>query len=510
MMNLPRRISTRPLEWAAKDPDRPAVIEDDVRWSYGDLAEAVKEAKALLVGLGVWPGDRVLILNENCRAFVALLLACSEIDAWAVTLNARLSAREVDNIQLHCQPRRTFYTTGVSEDASEHARRHGASIREIGMLGQIGFGPLLNTEAEEVFEDSAEQVAAMIYTTGTTGRPKGVMLTHRNLLFISESGIALRGMRDDDYVYVTLPLSHIFGLVSSLLSTLYVGGAVHLVPRFSPKHMFETLKKGISVFQGVPAMHAGVLEYAESKGVKVDAPRLRYLSTGGSPMDMNLKERVEKTLGKTLNNGYGLSETSPTIAVPNYKVRREDNSIGFILPGLDYRFVDPETGQDVPKGDVGELWVKGPNVMKGYYKDPEATERVLKDGWFNTEDLARQDDEGAVFIVGRSKDMIIRSGFNVYPIEVEGVINSHELVLQSGVVGRPVKGNEEVIAFVQLVKGASIEENALKEWLAERVAPYKKPAHIIFMDQLPAAPTGKLLKNKMSEMAKELDESDAT
>ncbi len=504
-MELPRRISTRPLEWAKKEPHRPAVIEDEVNWTYGDLAEAVQEAKNLLVGLGVWPGDRVLIVNENCRAFVALLLACSEIDAWAVTLNARLSDREVDNIQAHCQPRRTIYTTEVSEEATAHSRRHGADRREIGMLGQIAIGPLRDTEQEEVFESNAEQVAAMIYTTGTTGTPKGVMLTHRNLVYISDNGAPVRGMTKDDYVYVTLPLSHIFGLSSSLLSTLYVGGSVHLTPRFSPAHIFETFKKGISVFQGVPAMHAGVLEYAEKQGVEVDAPRLRYLSTGGSPMDMNLKRRVEKTLGRTLNNGYGLSETSPTIAVPNYKIRRNDNSIGFALPGLGIRFVDPKSGKDMPKGEIGELWVSGPSIMKGYYKAPEETAKVIKDGWFNTGDLARQDDEGAIFIVGRSKELIIRSGFNVYPPELEGVLNDHESVFQSAVVGCPVEGNEEIIAFVQPIKGCSLEEEKLKLWLAERVAPYKKPSRIVIMDQLPAAPTGKLLKTEMAKLAKELD-----
>jgi long-chain acyl-CoA synthetase len=506
LARLPRRISHRPLAWAKKTPNTPAVIEDGVTWTYGDLAKAVDEAKALLMGLGVRPGDRVLIINENCRAFVALLLACSELDAWAVTVNARLSSLEIDTIQAHCQPRRTFYTTEVSPEATAHGQRHGAEVREIGMLGTLGIGPLADVQEEKVYPESEKQVAAMIYTTGTTGNPKGVMLSHRNLLFISEATKDVRGLRQDDYVYVTLPLSHIFGLSSTLLSALYAGASLHLVPRFSPEHLFKTLEKGISVFQGVPAMHSGLLEYAQTNGIKIKAPRLRYLSCGGAPMDMDLKTRVEKTLNLPLNNGYGMSETSPTIAVPPHDAPRSDGAIGCAIPGIGLRFVDPATGEDVAEGDIGEMWVQGPSVMLGYYHNPEETARVInKDGWFNTGDLARREADGAIFIVGRSKELIIRSGFNVYPPELEGVINSHEDVRQSAVVGRKVPGNEEVIAFIQPIQGKTITEDMLKDWLKDRVAPYKKPSRIIVMEQLPAAPTGKPLKGKLAEMAENLD-----
>ena len=332
------------------------------------------------------------------------------------------------------------------------------------------------------------------------------MLSHRNLLFISEATKDVRGFTPDDYVYLTLPLSHIFGLSSSLLTSLYAGATLHLVPGFNAAHLFKTLPKGISVFQGVPAMHSSLLEYAEINKVEIDAPRLRYLSSGGAPMDMDLKARVESTLGLPLNNGYGLSETSPTIAVPPYDKPRQDGAIGNAIPGVQTRFVDPTTGRDVPEGEIGELWIHSPSVMLGYYNNPEATAAVInKDGWFNTGDLARIEEDGAIFIVGRSKELIIRSGFNVYPPELEGVINSHPDVRYSAVVMRKVPDNEEVVAFVQPVQGKKIDVEVFKHWLGERVAPYKKPSHLIIMAQLPAAPSGKPLKHKLVEIAKELN-----
>ncbi len=504
LAKLPRLISHRPFEWAKKSPGRPAIVEDEVTWTYKDLAIAVEGAKALLMGLDVRPGDRVLMINENCRAFVALLLACSELEACAVSVNARLSALEIDNIRAHCQPRRTFYTAEVSPDAIAHGERHGAEIREISMLGKLSIGSLADVQEEPVFKESEKHVAAMIYTTGTTGNPKGVMLSHQNLLFISETTKDVRGFTPDDYVYLTLPLSHIFGLSSSFLSSLYAGAALHLVPGFNAAHLFKTLPKGISVFQGVPAMFSSLLEHAKINKVEIDAPRLRYLSSGGAPMDMDLKARVESILGLPLNNGYGLSETSPTIAVPPHDKPRQDGAIGNAIPGVQTRFVDPTNGNDVPEGEIGELWIHSPGVMLGYYNNPEATAAVInKDGWFNTGDLARIEEDGAIFIVGRSKELIIRSGFNVYPPELEGIINSHPDVRFSAVVMRKVPGNEEVVAFVEPLQGKEIDVEVFMQWLGERVAPYKKPSHLIIMTELPTAPSGKPLKHKLVEIAKE-------
>lgn len=505
MADLPKRISTRPLEWAKKTPDAPALVDGDVTWTYAQLAEAVGEAKALLMGLGVWPGDRLMVVGENCCAQVALTLAASEMDIWFVPINARMTAREVDSIQAHCRPRRMLFTVAVSSDAKIHAGRHMAETRDIGMLGELAIGAMLDTETEPVFDDPAEQVAVLIYTTGTTGQPKACMNTHGAITYVAAVSGKLRGFTQDSHAYGALPQSHIFGFSPVMIGCLYAGGCLDVVARFDPAHLFERLKEGITILQGVPAMYAGLLEYAETQGMEVVSPALKYCSSGGAPMDVDLKQRVEKALGVPLNNGYGMSETGPTISHTLNDHPRLDNTVGPVLPGQLARTTTAD-GKVLPYGDVGELWVKGPNVMLGYYKNAEATEEVLTDdGWFKTGDLGRLDDKGFLYIEGRSKELIIHSGFNVFPPEVEGAINSHPEVTQSAVVGRTVDdGNEEVVAFVQPVKGKVVKEEDLLKYLDGRLAPYKKPGIFVFMDQLPAAPTGKILKKELVIKAQDL------
>jgi acyl-CoA synthetase (AMP-forming)/AMP-acid ligase II len=223
-------------------------------------------------------------------------------------------------------------------------------------------------------------------------------------------------------------------------------------------------------------------------------------------LDLGLKRRVERTLGRTLNNGYGLTECAPTVTQTRIETPREDDSVGPPLPGLEIRIVDA-SGRDAEPGGVGELWVRGPNVMAGYYRNEKATSEVLsKDGWLRTGDLARSGTDGHLFIVGRSKELIIRSGFNVYPAEVEGVLNDHPAVTLSAVVGRRVADNEEVVAFVQTVPGTAVTEAEIRKFAANRLAPYKVPSRIIGLEEFPAGSTGKVLKRKLFEMAAKLED----
>jgi acyl-CoA synthetase (AMP-forming)/AMP-acid ligase II len=247
-------------------------------------------------------------------------------------------------------------------------------------------------------------------------------------------------------------------------------------------------------------MHAKLLDYLQTEHLEWRAPRLRFAYSGGSPLDAALKARVESAYGVTLHNGYGMTESSPTVAQTLLDAPRADCSVGHAIPGVEVRYVSPE-GHDVPRGEIGELWVRGPNVMLGYYRSAELTRAaVTGDGWLKSGDLAREDPDGAMHIVGRSKELIIRSGFNVYPSEVEHVLNAHPAVMQSAVVGRPVEGNEEVIAFVELAAGATVTTQALDEWCSARLAPYKRPALIRVLPALPAASTGKILKHKLREL----------
>jgi long-chain acyl-CoA synthetase len=502
---LPRRIHELVARHAAERPDALALIDHDGRrLTWREYAHAVDNAVAALREAGVRGGDRVVVVLENCVAVAAMLMAASRLDAWAVLVNARLSAPELDRIRAHCEPRALVFTDAVSPDATRHADRLDARHVEDPLFGSVRIAGNLPCAPEPVEEDNAGQVAAMIYTSGTTGTPKGVMLTHANVLFIAVVSGATRALNAADLVYAVLPISHVFGLASTFLGTVNAGGALMLVPRFDPAHLARALAEGVTVFQGVPAMYAKLLEHLDRAGEALRAPRLRYMSAGGAPLDLDWKRRIEARFGTALNNGYGLTEAAPTVSQTRIDDPRQDDSVGPALPGVVIRIVDQQ-GRDVPEGDVGEVWVRGPNVMKGYYRDPAATaETVTPDGWLRTGDLGRREPDGALFLVGRSKELIIRSGFNVYPPEVEAAFNAHPEVVQSAVVGRRVSGNEEVIAFVELVPGAGADERALQAFAAERLAPYKRPQHLFVRDHLPASATGKITKHALTLLAQEL------
>jgi acyl-CoA synthetase (AMP-forming)/AMP-acid ligase II len=322
------------------------------------------------------------------------------------------------------------------------------------------------------------------------------MLSHSNLLFAARSGATLRRVGPGDRVYAALPISHVFGLASVALSTLFAGAALLLVPRFTAEGFAAALaNEGLSIVPGVPAMYARLLDYAHRTGTPLTAPRARFLYAGGAPLDPRLKADVERAFNQPLHNGYGLTETSPSVASTRIDAPRADLSIGPPVPGIEVRIVDG-AGRAVPPEEVGELHIRGPNVMLGYYRAPELTAAVLSaDGWFNTGDLARAGADGNLFIAGRTKELIIRSGFNVYPVEVEGVLTQHPDVRQCAVVGRSVPGNEEVVAFVELREGATASPGELAAFAAGRLAPYKQPAEIVVLPALPASATGKVLKS---------------
>ncbi|KIL99037.1 Long-chain-fatty-acid--CoA ligase [Paramagnetospirillum magnetotacticum MS-1] len=503
LADLPPRLSQLVRQWERRSPQAPAMIQGETRWSYAQLGKAMDEAGALLKGLEVRPGDRLMLVGENCLLLVAMILAAGELDAWAAIINARLSEREIDTIRDHCGARRVIYTTEVSAEATVHARRHGAQLRATPLLGSFAVGPLNHDCGSEEVEPGNGQVAALIYTSGTTGTPKGVMLTHRNIMFIGAVSGGLRDMGPGDVAYGVLPMSHVFGLASVLVGTLYGGACLHVAPRFAPAQVLADLKAGLTMWNGVPAMFAKFLEHIRLTGAKVEAPALRFLSAGGSPLDPAIKAETEAVFGQVLNNGYGLTESAPTICQTRLDAPRTDCSVGHALPGVEVRIVG-EGGKDVPKGEVGELWSRGPGTMKGYYRAPAMTAEVINsDGWLNTGDFARQDADGALFIVGRAKELIIRSGFNVYPAEVEAVFNAHPLVTHSAVVGRPAAdGNEEVVAFVQVAPGTDLAAQTLLDWAAQRLAPYKRPGEVVVVDHLPAGATGKILKNRLAEAAR--------
>jgi acyl-CoA synthetase (AMP-forming)/AMP-acid ligase II len=349
--------------------------------------------------------------------------------------------------------------------------------------------------------DPREDVAALLYTTGTTGEPKGVMLTHAGLLFIARTARELRRLTPSDRVYGLLPISHVYGLASVCLGTLNAGASLHLQARFDPASMLRfVVERGLTVCQGVPAMYAKLLEHLRATRTKFHAPALRFLYAGGSPLAPALKHEVEAALGLTLHNGYGLTEASPTVTQTRHDEPRTDASVGRPIPGVEVKLADA-SGHEVARGETGELWVRGPNVMKGYYRNPAATREAMReDGWLATGDMARCDADGALHIVGRLKELIIRSGFNVFPVEVEAVLNAHPEVTQSAVIGRATADDEEVVAFVELVPDARVSSQELVRFAARSLAPYKVPSEVIVLPALPAAANGKVLKGRLKSL----------
>ena len=498
------RISDVVQSWVERLPDQIAVADPNGSWSYRELQRVIAQTAEWLRRAGVRAGDRVMIVGENCRAFAAILLAVDSLDAWPVPVNAHLSTREIEVVRDHCDARLIVYTTGVSLHATEHANGHGARVEEVPDLGQIGLGQVNEAaQPEPIGDDIGSRVAALIYTSGSTGLPKGVMLTHNSLIFSAGGAAKIRSLSPDDHLYGILPLSHIVGLSIVFLGTLLSGATIYLDPRFDPMSARRTLERErITVMLGVPSMYSQFLQYAKMRQLQsLKFPELRIISCSGAPLPPAIKSAVEGLFGLPLHHGYGITECSPNVAQVRLDVPpRKDNSVGPMFPGVEARLVG-EDGEPVPVGEVGELWVRGPNLMKGYYRAPEETAAAINaEGWFNTRDLARFED-GNLFIVGRTKDLIIRFGFNVYPAEVEAVLNAHPAVVQSAVIGRTKQGNEEILAFVQPSTDSHLTESDLAQYAAKHLAAYKRPTEFLLVSTMPMTASGKIAKTDLAKTA---------
>lgn len=461
------------------------------RWTYGDLAQAAAELSQVMRETGVKSGDRVMVLAENCCAVVAALMAASQTGAVAVPVNARMSPKEIDRILEHARPALVLISTQVEGQARAHAQRLGA--KEIsGSYGGMHMAAPYPSSA-----DAPDQVAVLLYTTGTTGAPKGVMLTHANLLFGGKTSAELRDMVPGDVIYGVLPMTHVFGLASVMTAALYAGAEVWLEARFSAQNLYEALRRGVTRLAAVPQMHAVVMQFAKEQGLeRLDSSVLQYVSSGAAPLDPDWKRRAEAFYGVALQNGYGMTEaTAGVCATKNSSPGDPDVSVGPPLPGVEVRIDEGVAGGG---GGLGEVLIRGGNVMLGYYRNPEETQKVLDgEGWLRSGDLGRLDAQGLLHIEGRSKELIIHGGFNVFPPEVEAALNAHPQVVQSAVVGRRTKGDEEVLAFVQFAKGDQPEVAELMQFVRAALAGYKCPSQIVLTEILPAAPTGKILKHKL-------------
>lgn len=491
------------MPWVNNQPDAIAIQDANHALSYSALDGQSAWMAERFRELDVRGGDRVLLVGENCVALCVAFLALSKLDAWATVVNARLSEREIGLFIHHSGARRVLYFTNISSEAKAHSDRAHASPF-ITPLGELTIRSVNSQAApERVEQDPALQVAALVYTSGTTGVPKGVMLTHANLLFVAHSAVQVRQLKPGDRIYGVLPMAHVVGLSTQFLGALCGGATLLLASRFSPEDAFNAfLNEGVTLFTGVPALYARLLEWCRIQAKTITAPKLRLISVAGAPLTPILKCEVEKAFGLPLQNGFGLTETGPTVAQTPTKSSRKDCAVGPPIDRVEVRLVDTKD-QNVPIGQTGQMWVRSPGLMKGYYRSPELTAEVInQEGWFNTGDLAYLQDDGSLVIAGRTKELIIRSGFNVYPLEVEEVLNTYPGVIQSAVVGREVSDNEEVVAFVELKAGTSLNQPDIQAFLRQRLSPYKVPSEIRALESLPCAPSGKVLKHRLKEQAK--------
>ncbi len=479
---------------AAVAPETTALSDSSgVCWSYADLDRASDEIADALRAAGVQATDRVLLLVENCAAAVATLHATWKVGAVIIPFNARQTEGEVARVLKHATPAAIVMTNHVSPDAAAHGARMGA--KEI----SGSFGTLLLAQAISDPDPDLSDVAVLLYTTGTTGDPKGVMLTHDNVRFGGQASSKLRQMVPEDVVYGVLPMSHVFGLISVLTGACFTGAHVQIEARFSAQKLYDAAMGGVTIIPAVPQMHALVMQYTKEQGLeRLNAPKLRYVSSGGAPLDPAWKRKAETFYELPLQNGFGMTETSSGASATTNPIGSPDVSVGPATPGTRARIDVNAAGGNGE--EEGEVLVAGPHVMKGYYRNPVETEKTLEaDGWLHTGDLGKIDEEGRLYILGRSKELIIHGGFNVYPPEVEAALNDHPQVIQSAVVGRTKDGDEEVLAFVQVSENDRPDIDALRAFVKERLTGYKRPKHIVLATALPAAPTGKLLKHKMIE-----------
>lgn len=495
-----KRIHHMVDKWAAQMPDRIVIIDyDAVTFTFSELQAASIEAARCLTSHGVQGGDRMLLIAENSFTAICFILAASRLDCWVVPVNARMSKHELDRVRQHACPSATVFTSQVSTEAARHGEQCGAH-EMTGSFGAVHIHASPRSDQEQCHDDPREQVAVLFYTTGTTGDPKGVMLTHGNIMSAGRVSAQVRGCKQHEKLLCVIPVTHVFGFVSIIMASLSVGATMRLMNRFDEAATLQALADGISYFPAVPMMHARIIDYARRNGIsKVDAPALKYVSAGGAPLDLDWKQSAEKFYGSTLNNGYGITETSAGVATTLPEKPVKGAGVGPIFPGHEVRIrsTGSNTGSD---GDIGEILIRGPSVMKGYYKAPEETAAALDDeGFFHTGDLGQVLPDGTIEVAGRIKELIIRSGFNVYPPEVETALTTHPDVLIAAVIGHPQSdGNEAILAFIEQVPGSVIDEQNLKAHVRDLIAPYKIPTHVFITDDMPRAATGKILKSQLA------------
>ncbi|CAM3157618.1 long-chain fatty acid--CoA ligase [Nocardioides dubius] len=508
------------LEDSARNyPDRDAVVLGETRLTYAQVNAGANQVANFLVSKGIQPGDKVALSCPNLPYFSLVYYGILKAGAVVVPLNILLKGREVAYHLGDSEAKAYFCFEGTADlaiGAEGHAGFEQADgcehfvvitvdpaapspIEGTTTLGQAlaGQAPTFETVATD-----ADDTAVILYTSGTTGQPKGAELRHSNMhsnALVSRDLFGANADDPDTYLCV-LPLFHSFGQTVIQNGAFAFGGTVVMLPRFEANAALGLmLREKVTFFGGVPTMYWGLLgALTEDVDVATLAANLRVAVAGGSALPIEVHKEFERRFGVTILEGYGLSETSPVASFAPWGKPPRVGSIGVPIPDVELKLIDADWNEITEPDAVGEIAIKGPNVMKGYYRRPEATAEAIHDGWFRSGDLARKDADGYYYIVDRAKDLIIRGGFNVYPREIEEVLMTHPAVSLAAVIGVPHESHgEEIKAFVILKPGAEATAEELVAWGKEQMASYKYPRIVDVVEALPMTATGKILKREL-------------
>jgi long-chain acyl-CoA synthetase len=481
---------------SARVPDSVAVRLGEAELTYAELDERSARLATLLAAHGVAPGDRVGVMLPNVPEFPVAYYGVLRAGAVVVPMNVLLKRREIAFYLEDSGAKLLLAWHGFAAEAAAGAEEAGAELIEV---EPAAFADLLaeHEPNADVAETDESDTAVILYTSGTTGKPKGAELTHANLHRNADvSARTTCGIESGDVVLGALPLFHSFGQTVSMNSSLLAGATLSLLPRFDPGEALATMQRdGVTHFYGVPTMYGALLHHPDRDAY--DTSALHTCLTGGASMPVEVLRGFEEAFGAAVLEGYGLSETSPVACFNHADDERLPGSIGTPIEGVEMKVVD-EHDEEVAQGEVGEIVIRGHNIMKGYWQRPEATEEAMRGGWFHSGDMARVDEQGRFFIVDRKKDLIIRGGYNVYPREVEEVLYEHPKIREAAVVGIPhPELGEEVGAAVVTMEGEELVAEAVSEYVKGHLAAYKYPRVVWFLDELPKGPTGKILKREI-------------
>jgi long-chain acyl-CoA synthetase len=498
------------LEQSAKrNPGKLALIFDDYKLRYAEVNGAANKIANALVALGIRKGDKVAMMLPNTPHFPICYNAILKAGATVVPLNVLFKSNEVQYHLEDSDAVALIAFEGFLGEAAEGYRKAQACnnlvvVQAPGSTnplpdGALSFNQLLadNPPTFEMVDTSPDDTAVILYTSGTTGRPKGAELSHANMFMNAMvSADKLLGISADDVLLATLPLFHSFGQTCVMNVGLYLGATITMLPRFEPVKAMEIIQRDkVTLFAGVPTMYFYLLNHPAAGDY--DLSSLKRCCSGGAAMPVEVMHAFNKKHNVQIMEGYGLSETSPVASFNHLDRPAKPGSIGTPIWGVQMAVLDPE-GKPAAAGEMGEIAIRGHNVMKGYYKRPEATAEVIHNGWFRTGDLAKVDEDGFFYIVDRVKDMIIRGGFNIYPREIEELLYAHPAIAEAAVIGVPDQAlGEEVKAVVACKPGQSVTEQELIDYCKASLAAYKYPRSVEFRDSLPKTATGKILKREL-------------